>query len=56
VADRDIPYEIPEPEYVEVDTMRVSRMRSDLNNGWAYQIPEPAAFFTPRPCNRVVVV
>jgi hypothetical protein len=31
VSERDIPYEIPEPEYVEVDTMRVSRMRSNLN-------------------------
>jgi hypothetical protein len=39
VAERDIPYEIPEPEYVEVDTMRVSRMRSNLNDWWGDQIP-----------------
>jgi hypothetical protein len=39
VSERDIPYEIPEPEYVEVDTMRVSRMRSNLNNWWGDQIP-----------------
>jgi hypothetical protein len=39
VAERDIPYEIPEPEYVEVDTMRVSRMRSNLDNCWGGQIP-----------------
>jgi hypothetical protein len=39
VSERDIPYEIPEPEYVEVDTMRVSRMRSNLNNWWGNQTP-----------------
>ena len=39
MSERDIPYEIPEPEYVEVDTMRVSRMRSNLNNWWGDQIP-----------------
>ena len=39
MSERDIPYEIPETEYVEVDTMRVSRMRSNLNNWWGDQIP-----------------
>jgi hypothetical protein len=39
VAERDIPYEIPKPEYVEVDTTRLSRMRSNLNNWWGDQTP-----------------
>jgi hypothetical protein len=39
IAERDLPYEVPELRYVEVDTMRVSRMRSNLNNWWGDQIP-----------------
>jgi hypothetical protein len=39
VSERDIPYEIPEPEYVEVDPRQLGRLRSKLNNWWGDQIP-----------------
>jgi hypothetical protein len=38
VAKRDLPYEVPELRYVEVDTMRVSRM-SGYENWWGDQTP-----------------
>jgi hypothetical protein len=39
VAERDLPYEVPEPEYVEVDPARLDRLRNNLNNSWGDQIP-----------------
>jgi hypothetical protein len=37
VAENDIPYEVPELRYVEVDPERLSRMRGNLSNWWGDQ-------------------
>jgi DNA-directed RNA polymerase subunit RPC12/RpoP len=39
VAERDLPYEVPELRYVEVDPRQLGRLRSNLNNWWGDQIP-----------------
>jgi hypothetical protein len=37
VAERDLPYEVPELRYVEVDPERLSRMRYDSSNWWGFE-------------------
>lgn len=39
MAERDLPYRVPELRYVEVDPRQLGRLRSNLNNWWGDQIP-----------------
>src|SRR5215218_1576064 len=39
VAERDIPYEVPELRYVEVDPARLDQLRRNLSNWWGDQTP-----------------
>lgn len=39
MAERDLPYEVPELRYVEVDPRQLGRLRSNLNNWWGDKIP-----------------
>jgi hypothetical protein len=39
VAERDLPYKVPELRYVEVDPRQLGRLRSNLNNWWGDQTP-----------------
>jgi hypothetical protein len=39
VAERDLPYEVPELRYVEVETRRLAEMRVNSSNWWGVQIP-----------------
>jgi hypothetical protein len=39
VAERDLPYEVPEPDYVKLDMSRLARLRSNPNDLWGNQTP-----------------
>jgi len=39
VADRDLPYEVPELEYVNVESRWLARMRANIDDWWGDQTP-----------------